>query len=295
MLFRTDLGGLMAYDFDSAAAEFLTMAQRIPRLTREDEANLARRWRDERDRRAADTLVRAHLRDVAFVAYKHRHYGVPVSELVAEGNLGLLRALEKFDPDLGNRFATYAAYWIRAYVVSSVLRSWSMVRNRSGVVRTKVFFRLRRERARAISILGEDGDVAALVAERLGITREAVVEMTGRLDARDVSLDDSPRGDGGGMLDTLAAPDDTEAVVAGREAREKIGAVLEEALATLDPRERFIVEQRILADDEDELSLAEIGRKFGVSRERVRQLEERARKKLRQSAVARYGEEFVAA
>lgn len=285
----------MAHGMDDAASSFLTMARRIPRLSREEEVELARRWRDHGDRRAADALVRAHLRDVAFIAYKHRHYNVPVSELVAEGNLGLLRALEKFDPERGNRFATYAAYWIRAYIVSFILRSWSMVRNRSGVVRTKLFFRLRRERARAQTLLGDDSKVAEVVAERLGTTTAAVESMIQRLDARDVSLDDAGRSaDGLTLLDSLAAADDTETDVAERQVRDRMSGFMEEALAVLDPRERFIVERRILADG-DELSLAQIGREFGVSRERARQIEQRATAKLRRCAEERYGEGFAAA
>jgi RNA polymerase sigma-32 factor len=279
---------------DSSAASFLAMARRMPRLSREEETALARRWRDTQDRRAADALVRAHLREVAFIAHKHRHYGVPVSELVAEGNLGLLRALDKFDPERGIRFATYAAYWIRAYVVSFILRSWSMVRNRSGVLRTKTFFRLRRERARALSQLGDDDQALDRVAERMGTTREAVEAMIERLDSRDVSLDDADRPGATPLIETLCSDEQTDAegAAAASEVRQRVQAVLADALGQLDPRERYIIERRILDDGEDAMSLADIGREFGVSRERARQLEERARGKLRRCVVERYGDEL---
>jgi RNA polymerase sigma-32 factor len=278
---------------DDSATSFMATASRMPRLDREEELALARRWRDHQDRRAADALVRAHLRDVAFTAYRYRHYEVPVSDLVAEGNLGLLRALDKFDPDRGLRFSTYAAYWIRAYIVAFILRSWSLVRSRSGIVRAKHFFRLRREYSRARSLHGEDACVLDVVAERLGIARDVAEAMIHRLEARDVSLDEASREDGAPLLDSLAGEGDAESTTAAREIQHHVSVALDDALAQLDPRERFIIESRTLAARDEEMSLADIGRHFSVSRERARQLEERAQSKLRQAFVARYGDDFA--
>jgi RNA polymerase sigma-32 factor len=275
---------------DSADGGFLAIARRTPRLSRREETELARRWRATRDRRAADVLVRAHLRDVAFIAHKHRNYGVPVSELISEGNLGLLRALDKFDPERGIRFATYAAYWIRAYVIAFVLRSWSMVRNRSGVVRSKMFFRVRRERARARMLYGDDERVVDVVAERLGTTRRAVESMIQRLDARDVSLDDAKGGVP--LIEVLHSEQtDAERAVADGQVRERVRGFLRGALEQLDTRERYIIESRFLSDTDGAMSLAKIGRELGVSRERARQLERRARDKLGECFTEHFGDD----
>lgn len=276
---------------DSATSRYINTVQNIPRLSREEEEELISRWKQHRDRRAADRLLNAHLRDVAFIAVKHRFYGVPMSDLIAEGNLGLMRALEKFDADRGTRFSTYAAYWIRAYVVAYVLKSWSLVRNRSGVLRTKTFFKLRRERVRVENQYGEGPEADRILAERLGVTEEQLAELIGRIDGRDVSLDARPGGAlSPPLLDTLAGSfDDQEESVGREQVRARVDGALDELLAQLDDRERFIVESRFLADKGEELSLAEVGRQFGVSRERARQLEVRTKNKLRQGLIERCG------
>ena len=139
---------------DTAINRYISEVNKIPRLTREQEAELCQRWRDEGDRPARDELVGANLRFVVAIALKYRLYGIPVSELIAVGNLGLLHAADKFEPERGLRFLTYAAYWIRAYVLTTVTRSWSMVSAGSGSFRSKVFFRLRREKARVVNFGG---------------------------------------------------------------------------------------------------------------------------------------------
>jgi len=273
----------MAYEADPSISRYISMVQGFPQLGREEELVLAKAWSERGDENAADKLVRAHLRYVVAIALKYRRYGVPLSELIAEGNFGVVHALKKFQPDRGNRFVTYAAYWIRAYVLNYVIRSWSLVGAGSGALRSKMFFRLRREKVRVLNLVGEGEAADDLLATRLGLSRDQVQAMLRRLEARDVSLDAKVFDDSGtAVLDTLIAPgQDQEATLASSGLHEKLRGAVHDAIETLDERERFIVEKRLMADPEDELSLAELGRRLGVSRERARQLEARAKKKLK--------------
>jgi RNA polymerase sigma-32 factor len=261
---------------------YIAEAKRAPRLEREQEMALARRWRTG-DRAAGDALARANLRHVVAVAMKYRRYGVPVSELIAEGNFGVVHALGKFDPDRGTRFVTYAAYWIRAYILNYVLRSWSLVGSGAGALRSKNFFRLRRERARVFNLFTDEGLAREELAKRLEVPVEQLAAMLERLDTRDVSLDSQMfDGSNARLLDTLVSDAaDQEVSLANDESRVGRAEAVRSAIIKLDARERFIVESRMMADRDDELSLAEIGRRLGVSRERARQLEARAKGKLR--------------
>lgn len=260
-------------------------------LDREHENELFRRLRGDNDARAADEIVRASLPSVVMIAQKYRRYGLREGELIAEGNFGLVRALDKFDPERGIRFMTYATYWIRAYVIDYVIRSWSLVGAGSGALRSRHFFKLRRERSRVSNLLGEGEAAEQALAERVGVKASRLGSMLRRLDARDVSLD-VPSSEGAPPLaDRLPAPDDVETNLALRQSLELVRQPIRSAVASLDARERYIVEHRLMADAEDELSLAQIGRNLGVSRERARQLEERVKKKLR----ARIAPEVVVA
>jgi RNA polymerase sigma-32 factor len=273
----------MARDNDPNVSRYLSMVQAFPQLDREAELELAKRWQEHADVDAADKLVRAHLRYVVAIALKYRRYGVPLSELIAEGNFGVVHALKKFQPERGNRFVTYAAYWIRAYILNYIIRSWSLVGAGSGALRSKMFFRLRREKVRVLNLVGDGAAADELLATRLGLTLEQVQGMLRRLEARDVSLDAKMYEDSGtAVLDTLVSPaQDQEQSLAATGVQEKLKDAVREAVEELDDRERYIVENRLMADPEDELSLAELGRRLGVSRERARQLEARAKKKLR--------------
>jgi RNA polymerase sigma-32 factor len=273
----------MARDNDPNVSRYLSMVQGFPQLDREQELKLATRWHEHGDVDAADKLVRAHLRYVVAIALKYRRYGVPLSELIAEGNFGVVHALKKFQPERGNRFVTYAAYWIRAYILNYIIRSWSLVGAGSGALRSKMFFRLRREKVRVLNLVGDGTAADELLATRLGLTLEQVQGMLRRLEARDVSLDAKVYEDSGtAVLDTLVSPaQDQEQSLAATGVQEKLKDAVREAVEELDDRERYIVENRLMADPEDELSLAELGRRLGVSRERARQLEARAKKKLR--------------
>lgn len=273
----------MAREIDSSLSRCITLVHHYPKLTREEELVLAERWAKRADPQAADALIRAHLRYVVAIALKYRRYGVPLSELIAEGNFGLVHALKKFEAKRGNRFVTYAAYWIRAYVLGYVIRSWSLVGVGSGALRSKLFFKLRRERTRIMNLIGDEERADVILAEKFGVTPTQIGAMVRRLETRDVSLDGKVFDDSATtLMDTLVAADtDQEGSLSADESRDEVKVAVRRAVQDLDARERFIVEKRMMADAEDELSLAEIGRRLGVSRERARQLEERAKKKLR--------------
>jgi RNA polymerase sigma-32 factor len=257
--------------------------QAIQPLSREHEYELACLVRDHDDPEAARQLVEANLRYVVAIALSYRRYGVRLADLVSEGNLGLMIALRKFDPSRGTRFVTYAAHWIRAYVLDHVIRAWSIVGVGAGPLRSKVFFRLRREKAKILASTSDVVEANERLAERFGTTPEKITMLAHRLEARDVSLDGKVFDDGAAtLLDTLPSngPSQEEAYM-GEERSHTIHDRVREAVEKLDPRERFIVEFRMMADGPDELSLAEIGRRLGVSRERARQLEARAKQKIR--------------
>jgi RNA polymerase sigma-32 factor len=273
----------MAREIDNAVSRYITMAQNVPQLTREAEFELAQKWRMSSDEAARDRLVRAHLRYVIAIALKYRRYGLPLADLIAEGNFGLVHALTKFEPDRGNRFVTYAAYWIRAYILNYIIRSWSLVGVGSGALRSKMFFKLRRERVRIANQVGEGELADRMLAEKLNIPAEKLGTMLRRLEARDVSIDARLFDDSAATLgDTLTSQErDQEEIAAAGETTGYVRTAVQSAVAGLDKRERYIVEHRLMADAEDELSLAEIGRRLGVSRERARQLEARAKRKLK--------------
>jgi len=262
---------------------YLARVRAFPVLSREDEQDLVHRWMDSHEERAKDRLLAAHLRYVVAIALRYRRYGVPVEELVSEGNFGLVHALGKFEPGRGTRFVTYAAYWIRAYVLNHVIRSWSLVGVGSGALRSKMFFRLRRERVKIANLVGDGAQADTMLAQAMGLPEATVQAMVRRLDARDVSLDTKPFDDSSTSLgDLLAAPDRSqEETLAATERDDQVRSAVQSAMADLDERERYIAEKRLMADRDDELSLAEIGRRLGVSRERARQLEVRTKRKLR--------------
>jgi RNA polymerase sigma-32 factor len=251
------------------------------RLGQDQEVVLAARSR-RGDAQAADRLLRAHLRGVVAVAVRYRRYGVPLGELVAEGAFGMVQALAKFDEARGIRFSTYANHWIRAYVLEHVIRSWSLVGAGAGVLRSRHFFRVRRERARVLSLLGEGEEADHALAARLSLSVEQARDMVSRLEGRDVSLSQPvSKGSSVTLMDSLPGAIDHEHGLLGLEQRRHLESAVASALATLDPRERYIAEHRLMADGTDELSLAEISRSMGISRERARQLELRAKRKLR--------------
>ena len=254
-------------------------------LDREVEQALARRWLDHHDVEAAHTLVRAHLRFVVKLANHYRGYGFQLADLVEEGNVGLMEAVRRFDPERNLRFMTYAAYWIRAYILAHILKQWSLVGVGTGPLQSKLFFRLARERALLQSTLGDsvsETEMEALLAKRFATTPERIRDMTGRLGAKDASLNEAAFRDSdmqGIELLVDETTEDQEGVAGRAEVEAQVRSRLSSVLPRLTDRERFILERRLLADDD--VTLAEIGRSLRLSRERVRQLEERLKGKLR--------------
>jgi RNA polymerase sigma-32 factor len=273
----------MASQTDPSLTHYIAAAHAYPQLSREDELALTTRWLEQQDEAAREELVRANLRYVLAIAFKYHRYGLAMSELVAEGNFGLVHALQKFDTSRGTRFVTYAAYWIRAYILNHIIRSWSMVGGGSGALRSKMFFKLRRERVRIANLVGDGEQADELLAQALDVPKSKIASLVRSLDARDVSLDASAFGDSTTTLgETLTANElNQEEGLVDSEIGTYARAAIATALTGLDNRERYIVENRLMADNEDEMSLADIGRTLGVSRERARQLEARAKKKLK--------------
>lgn len=262
---------------------YLQQIRRYPRLDRTRESELAYRWREQHDKVAADLLVQSHLRDVVAIALQYRGYGLRTSDLVEEGNIGLLEAVKRFDPSRNLRFMTYAAYWVRAFILAHVLKQFSMVGVGTGPLQSKMFFRLARERAKLGAQLGDgDGSITESLAAKFHTSTSRVEEMTQRLERRDTSLDAPLFADGDATaLDSLrdeTANQEEQAEVAQQKAT--VRRVVDQLRQTFDDRERAIVDLRLLTDGE-EATLADIGKQFGLSRERVRQLEARVKTKLR--------------
>src|SRR6188768_1514576 len=235
---------------DTSFQTYVRTVQQYPQQTREEEQVLVKAFREKGDEVARDALVRAHLRHVVAIALKYRRYGLPVADLVAEGNFGVVHALSKFDTDRGTRFVTYAAYWIRAYILNYIIRSWSLVGGGSGALRSKMFFKIRRERVRIANLVGDGEEANALLAQALDLPQAKVAAMVRSLDARDVSLDAPVYSDSAMTLgDTLVAADwNQEEGLAHSESDDFAREAVSEALIGLDQRERYIVEKRLMAD-----------------------------------------------
>jgi RNA polymerase sigma-32 factor len=262
-------------------SRYRSTVRAAPTLSREAEAELIDRYQRTGDPEARHALLTAQLGAVVAIALRYRHYGLPVDELASEGNLGLVHALSKFDRTHGTRFMTYARFWVRARIVNYVISSSSVVG--AGPLRSKLFFKLRRERAKILALVGEGDRAEHMLGEALGTSAEKAKGLLRRLEARDLSLDTPSYEDSGtthgDMLASSEPPQDevlSHAQISGR-----LREGMAKAMQMLDARERFIVEERLMAYQEDERSLAEIGRELGVSRERARQLESRAKRKLR--------------
>ena len=265
---------------------YLTEIRKFPILSQDEEATLGRRWRDRGDREAAYRLVTSHLRLVAKIAMRYRGYGLPIADVISEGNVGLMQAVKRFEPEKGFRLATYAMWWIKASIQEYILRSWSLVKMGTTANQKKLFFNLRKAKSK-ISAL-EEGDLhpdqVKLIAKRLGVTDQDVVDMNRRLGG-DASLNAPIRDDGeaGEWQDWLVdnSPN-AEALMAESEEFDHRRQALNGAIGVLNPRERRIFEARRLADEP--MTLEDLAAEFGVSRERVRQIEVRAFEKV-QSAV----------
>ncbi|WP_431854682.1 RNA polymerase factor sigma-32 [Azospirillum sp.] len=284
----------MAYIDDpetqKANLSFIKASMREPLLTRDHEFDLARQWREQGNERALHELVRAYTRLVVATAARFRNYGLPMGDLVQEGNVGLMQAASRFEPDREVRFSTYAAWWIRSAMQDYILRNWSIVRTGTTAAQKSLFFNLRRLRARIENANAGSGltrEGREWIATELQVDVTEVESMEMRLAATDQSLN-APVADGSDddWQDFLAdqRPSPEEVVIGMRDSRTRT-AWLADALGELSPRERTIIQERRLR--EEGATLEELGRELGVSKERVRQLEHRALLKLRQSMLKR--------
>ena len=274
---------------ESGLSRYLDEIRRFPMLEPQEEYMLAKSWREHGDRVAAHKLVTSHLRLVAKIAMGYRGYGLPISEVISEGNVGLMQAVKRFEPEKGFRLATYAMWWIKAAIQEYILRSWSLVKMGTTANQKKLFFNLRKAKSR-ISAL-EEGDLrldqVQIIAKRLGVTEQDVIDMNRRLGG-DASLNAPIReeGDSGEWQDWLVDDRDSqEAILAQSEELENRRSALSDALGVLNERERRIFEARRLVDDP--VTLEDLASEFGVSRERVRQIEVRAFEKVQKAVKNR--------
>lgn len=273
----------------SAENRYIREALRAPLLEAEHELALARRWKEKKDEKALHELVGAYARLVVSIATKFRHYGLPVADLIQEGNIGLMEAAARFEPERENRFSTYATWWVKAQIQDYVLRNWSIVRTGTTSGQKSLFFNLRRLRARIDGQAARDRltpEAVEQIAKELDVSQKDVVDMENRMNGGDFSLN-APVGETGENewqdLMPDAGPTPEEIVVGLQDAAAR-SRWLNEALAALDPRERTIIQQRQMAEEEA-VTLDDLGRQMGISKERVRQLEYRAMEKLRENAL----------
>jgi len=274
--------GLPALQGEGGLSRYLSEIRKFPLLEPEEEYMLAKRWREHEDPGAARKLVTSHLRLVAKIAMGYRGYGLPVSEIIAEGNVGLMQAVKRFEPDKGFRLATYAMWWIRAAIQEYILRTWSLVKLGTTASQKKLFFNLRKAKNKIQAI--EEGDLTpehtSEIATKLGVTEAEVTSMNRRLSAPDSSLNAPLRSDSEAEWQDWIADEtlDQETRMADREELGERHELLEDALHELSERERDIIKARRL--QEEPATLEELSHKYGVSRERVRQIEVRAFEKL---------------
>ncbi len=281
----TSLPSVPQLDPESNLARYLQDIRKFPILEAQQEYMLAKRWREHGDSDAAHELVTSHLRLVAKIAMGYRGYGLPMGELISEGNVGMMQAVKRFEPDRGFRLATYAMWWIKAAIQEYILHSWSLVKIGTTAAQKKLFFNLRRIKGEIQAL--DEGDLAPEnvkeIATRLKVSETEVISMNRRMAAPDNSLNAPLRADSEGeWQDWLVDDSDSqETLLAESEELEKRRELLHGALETLNERERHILVERRLS--EDPLTLEQLSQQFGISRERVRQIEVRAFEKLQKS------------
>ncbi|MGF1626756.1 MAG: RNA polymerase sigma factor RpoH [Alphaproteobacteria bacterium] len=266
-------------------SRYLHDIRQFPMLEPDEEYMLAKRWREDGDSEAAHRLVTSHLRLVAKIAMGYRGYGLPVAELISEGNVGMMQAVKRFEPERGFRLATYAMWWIRAAIQEYILHSWSLVKMGTTAAQKKLFFNLRKIKGQMRAY--EEGDLSpervTKIAEKLNVSEEEVVNMNRRLAAPDHSLNAPLRADAEGEWQDWLVDDsdDQETELAQRQELDQRREMLQAALANLSERERHIIVQRRLTDEP--VTLEDLSREYGISRERVRQIEVRAFDKLQRA------------
>ena len=281
---------------DGGLSRYLTEIRKFPMLARDEEFMLAKRWREHEDPNAAHRLVTSHLRLVAKIAMGYRGYGLPIGEVISEGNVGLMQAVKKFEPERGFRLATYAMWWIRASIQEYILRSWSLVKMGTTGAQKKLFFNLRKAKSEISAF--EEGDLrpeqVSHIATRLGVLNEEVISMNRRMSGPDASLNAPLRIDGDGEWQDWLADDNAvsqETQLADSEEHGIRTTLLQSAMTELSDRERHILTERRLKDDPT--TLEDLASHYGVSRERVRQIEVRAFEKLQKSMMAAAAEQRI--
>ena len=274
---------------EGGLSRYLSEIRKFPMLAKDQEFMLAKAWQEHQDSEAAHQLVTSHLRLVAKIAMGYRGYGLPIGEVISEGNVGLMQAVKKFDPDKGFRLATYAMWWIRASIQEYILRSWSLVKMGTTAAQKKLFFNLRKAKSEIAAL--QEGDLrpdqVSQIATKLGVLDEEVVSMNRRLSGGDASLNSPLRSDSESEWQDWLVDDQTpsqEAVVADTQEMNLRMSLLEAAMTELSERERHILTERRLKDEPT--TLEELASEYGVSRERVRQIEVRAFEKLQKSMRA---------
>ena len=282
---------------DGSLSHYLREIRKFPLLEPGEEYMLAKAWVEHDDREAAHKLVTSHLRLVAKIAMGYRGYGLPVAELVSEGNVGMMQAVKRFDPERGFRLATYAMWWIRASIQEYILRSWSLVKIGTTAAQKKLFFNLRRSKAKLQAF--EEGDLkpdhVAHIAKQLGVPEQEVINMNRRLAAQDHSLNAPMRMEGGGEWQDWLVDEtpDQESMVADAEELDYRRGLMAEAMTVLKEREKHILTERRLKESPS--TLEELSHVYGISRERVRQIEVRAFEKLQKAMRNRETEDRLAA
>ncbi len=278
---------------EGGLSRYLAEIRKFPMLEKEEEFMLARRWLEHEDTEAAHKMVTSHLRLVAKIAMGYRGYGLPIAEVISEGNVGLMQSVKKFDPEKGFRLATYAMWWIRASIQEYILRSWSLVKMGTTAAQKKLFFNLRRMKSQMRAL--EEGDLrpeqVEQIATKLGVTDDDVISMNRRLSGPDASLNAPLRSEGESEWQDWLTDDNAdnaeEDLVESDEFDSRM-ALLQEAMAGLNERERHIIEERKLS--EDPKTLEDLAQVYNVSRERIRQIEVRAFEKL-QTEMLRLSQE----
>jgi RNA polymerase sigma-32 factor len=273
---------------EAGLSRYLAEIRKFPMLEKDQEFMLAKRWQEHEDSDAAHQLVTSHLRLVAKIAMGYRGYGLPIAEVISEGNVGLMQAVKKFDPDKGFRLATYAMWWIRASIQEYILRSWSLVKMGTTAAQKKLFFNLRRMKSQMRAL--DEGDLhpdqVEHIATKLGVTDDDVISMNRRLSGPDASLNAPMRADGEAEWQDWLADDDAD------DAEEELAesdefstrmTLLQEAMGALNEREQNIIQERRLT--EEPKTLEDLAQVYGVSRERIRQIEVRAFEKLQTEMV----------
>nr|WP_269714668.1 RNA polymerase sigma factor RpoH [Caulobacter sp. NIBR2454] len=282
-------GTLAVMSPEGGLSRYLSEIRKFPMLARDEEFMLAQAWKEHQDPQAAHRMVTSHLRLVAKIAMGYRGYGLPIGEVISEGNVGLMQAVKKFEPDKGFRLATYAMWWIRASIQEYILRSWSLVKMGTTAAQKKLFFNLRKAKSQIAAF--QEGDLhpdqVSAIATKLGVLDSEVISMNRRLSGPDASLNAPLRSDSESEWQDWLADDNQvsqEDAVAESEEKSLRMGLLEEAMTELSDRERHILTERRLKDDPT--TLEELASQYGVSRERVRQIEVRAFEKLQKTMQA---------